>query len=130
MKRIVLSSCLSFLALFLVFPLAAKSPISSADVQDIIITHQQSLPGGGPRSGEMPVITAGLDDVLAVISITFQNARNNISVELENLDTQESVCFNNLCDGFYYLPFSGNPGYWVITIFLESGDEYIGYFTI
>lgn len=43
MKRIVLLSCMSILALFLVSPLAAKSPISSADVQDIIITHQQSL---------------------------------------------------------------------------------------
>ena len=119
---------MALLAITFCSQLCAGNPIS--DVKDIPINISPSHANGSPRSGASPVITASLDDVLNVITISFENAGGVISVSLENVDTLESSNLYYPGDGQYLIPFSGTAGCWVITIYLENGDEYYGSFIL
>lgn len=130
MKKTLSFFCMPFFGLLPAIILSAGTPTISEDVKDIVISRPPLHPEGSPRSSSAPIITASLDDELFIINLSFQNAGSTITVELENLDTLESSCVYLPGDGLYYLPFSGNTGSWVIHIFLENGDEYVGSFTL
>ena len=130
MKTFLYHLGMAFLAIISCSHLYAGNPNFSKEVTDVLITMRPSQSTEKPRTLPSTVITASLDDVLNVITISFENAGGVVSVSLENVDTLESSNLYYPGDGQYLIPFSGTAGCWVITIYLENGDEYYGSFIL
>lgn len=94
---------------------------------DVQITPREEQIGR-PRSS--PIFTASLDTDLCILTVSSLYNVGDVSAVIENLTTGESAEYIFASSSPAFLPISGNSGYWRITLTLESGAEYVGFFLL
>ena len=111
-------------------PLGAASQTSS-DVEPIIVKTQ--TPVGSPNFPRMPAafrIEAWVDTTTSCVGVFLNGAGSSVSILIENNTTGEAFAFTVGGTGTWFLPISGSAGDWVITFTLDSGNVFVGEFTL
>ena len=128
MKNLLL--LLTALLMALSLPLGAATQ-SSSEVEPIIIKSQ--TPVGSPNYPHMPAafrIEAWVDDAAPCVGVYLNAAGSSVSIHIENNTTGETFAYTVGGTGTWILPISGSAGDWEITFTLDSGDVFVGEFTL
>ena len=123
--------------LFLVLTLLSFTPIMVAQTggdDPVVILIGDGGTGLGGPSHYAPVLTpiqAAYYPSLSSILVNFRWDLGSVSVEIENLTTQEYCQMTiNATQGVHPFLISGTSGTWMITFTLSSGVQYSGTFLI
>ena len=131
MKKIVLFMLTLCFTLMVSPVLKAQTPPNdSTQVPIPIIREGEYHPSTGPKSPSLIRIQAYYDCVTSEIVVTTQNAGTYITVFVENLVSGEESLKVISGSGVSYIPISGNSGFWQITLFLDDGSVYAGFFSL
>ena len=84
----------------------------------------------GPRVPAFIPISGYVDDDLDVAFLTFSSNIGTVTVEMTNLDDDNTLETEVIGSGSVVIPFAFTPGHWTVTFTLESGAVYQGHFEI
>jgi hypothetical protein len=113
------------------FAIYAKGSTNSLkDEEEILIQEKPTSPSGGPRMPSSTRIEAYYDTGTSCIYLNLSNAGSLVSIDVNNLTTNETVSCSIPGTGLSIVPISGNSGYWTIVLNLEDGRVFEGGFTI
>lgn len=100
------------------------------DSRNIIVRPQNAPPVNRPRVPSAVRIDAYYDVELSSVCSFLTNAGTEVTMEISNLDTGETVSCSIPGSGFSVIPISGTSGTWILTYTLLSGKVYEGVFIL
>ena len=109
---------------------AESNPVHDDPPIDIIINGPGSENGLGPRIPVLIPVSGCVDTVLGAAFFSFSSPCGTVTIEMENLNDGSLLETEVNGTGTVVIPFAFSSGFWTVTITLESGAEYTGYFEI
>lgn len=110
---------------------AAPAGATKGDIVNVPLqTGNEEQPVQRPRVPALVPFSAVVDADLCIVFVSSVYDAGEITAVLENYSTGERGLYTFDASDTAVLPFSGDSGFWRITLTLEDGADYVGEFEL